>query len=321
MNAGRCGTTASSSSRVGRPPGNGTYIQPRPWTQASFGFAAACAAMASWMASTVGQLEEVDVVELLGTAEDVDVGVVEARGDQAATGLDDPRPRTLPVAATLVHPADPRDLPAADRHRVRRGDRSWPDVRPVRRELARAVRLEDAPVDDEEVGGAGGGVGRRRELGSLMPSARLEAGLHRRPLGGDDAEPRGVAQRPVGHDHVVAEDALEGGADPGEGVARPVVSGVGLELDPIRLERLERVGQLEQLRLAVDPAALVRRRRSTSSRSRGACARARSTCSGCCRSPGRWRGRWSRTAARCRPPGWPAPCRPSGAGPARPARP
>ena len=63
--------------------------------------------------------------------------------------------------------------------------------------------------------------------------------------------------RPVGHDRVVAVDALEGRADPAQGRPRLDVAGVRLELDPVGVEGLERVGQLEQLRLAVAAGPLV----------------------------------------------------------------
>ncbi len=84
----------------------------------------------------------------------------------------------------------------------------------------------------------------------------LQARLDRRPLPGEDAVERGVAVRAVGHDRVVAQDALEGRADPQQGRPRPLVAGMGLELDPFGVERLERVGQLEQLGLAVRAGAL-----------------------------------------------------------------
>ena len=45
---------------------------------------------------------------------------------------------------------------------------------------------------------------------------------------------------------------------PGQRVARALVAGVGLELDPVRAERLEGVGQLEQLGLAVGAGPLER---------------------------------------------------------------
>ena len=64
--------------------------------------------------------------------------------------------------------------------------------------------------------------------------------------------------RPVGHDRVAPEDALERRADAGQRVARALVARVGLELDPVGAERLERVGQLEQLRLAVRAGPLER---------------------------------------------------------------
>ena len=107
---------------------------------------------------------------------------------------------------------------------------------------------------------------------------------------------------PVGHDHVVAEDALERRADPGQRGARPLVARMGLELDPLGAERLEGVASAGAAwprgsrRSAGTPC------RPRSSRSRAAGARARSTGSGCCRSPGPLaRCRRSRTAARCPP--------------------
>ena len=120
----------------------------------------------------------------------------------------------------------------------------------------------------------------------------------------------------------LAEDALEGRADARQGGPRALVESVGLELDAVRPQRLEGVGQLEELRLAVGAGPLERRCRPRSSRSRGACARARWTCSGCCRSRGPRRGRWSRTVAPSRPRRWPGRSPASGAGPlpSRPAR-
>src|SRR6266542_1989622 len=108
-------------------------------------------------------------------------------------------------------------------------------------------------------------AGRRRRAYSARPGcrssgeARLETSLDLRPFFGDDAEVGGVADRTVGHDHVVAEDPLECRADAGERVARSFVVVMGLELDPVGSERLERVGQLEELRLAVRAGPLERR--------------------------------------------------------------
>jgi hypothetical protein len=55
---------------------------------------------------------------------------------------------------------------------------------------------------------------------------------------------------------VVAQDALERGADAQEGSPRAFVSGMGLELDPFGAERLEGVPQLEVLGLPVRATAL-----------------------------------------------------------------
>src|SRR2546428_2486861 len=69
-----------------------------------------------------------------------------------------------------------------------------------------------------------------------------------------------MAYRPVRHDHVIAKDAFEGGADTGKGGPRALVPGVRLEFDPDRAERLEGVRQLEELRFAIRASALERRR-------------------------------------------------------------
>ena len=66
-----------------------------------------------------------------------------------------------------------------------------------------------------------------------------------------------MTDRSVGHDHVVPEDPLERGADPGQRVAGAFVADMGLELDPVGAEGLERVGQLEQLRLTIGARSLV----------------------------------------------------------------
>src|SRR3954470_6375281 len=65
------------------------------------------------------------------------------------------------------------------------------------------------------VGGHARAVGLPSVLGACAES-RPDGG----PLGLDDTEVRGVAQRAIGHDHVPAEDALERRTDAGEGVAR-----------------------------------------------------------------------------------------------------
>ena len=67
-----------------------------------------------------------------------------------------------------------------------------------------------------------------------------------------------MSDRAVGHDHVVAEHALECGTDPRQRVARSFVARMGLELDPIGVQGLEGVGQLEELGLAVGAGPLER---------------------------------------------------------------
>src|SRR6266540_190126 len=97
-------------------------------------------------------------------------------------------------------------------------------------------------------------AGRRRRAYSARPGCRssretrLESRLDLGPLLRDDTEVGGMADRTVGHDHVVAEDPLERRTDAGERVARSFVVVMGLELDPVGAERLERMRQLEELR-------------------------------------------------------------------------
>ena len=112
MKAGRSGTTASSSSRVGRPPGKGAYSQPRPRTHGAPGVWPACAADRGQDGVDGLERVELGVVELAGAAPEVDVGVVEAGEDQAAAGVDG----LAGVAAggpDLVVRADMGDPPAA----------------------------------------------------------------------------------------------------------------------------------------------------------------------------------------------------------------
>src|SRR6188768_1014758 len=76
------------------------------------------------------------------------------------------------------------------------------------------------------------GRGQGRSGAEPSPSeARDEACLDRGPLLGRDAEVRRVSDRPVGHDHVVPEDPLEGGADPRQRGARSLVARMRLEFD------------------------------------------------------------------------------------------
>ena len=81
------------------------------------------------------QPEQVDPIELVGALADVDVCVVEARGDQATVGLDHLRGGSAPVAQALVLAADPGDPPVADGDRVGRTGRWRADVRAVRHEI------------------------------------------------------------------------------------------------------------------------------------------------------------------------------------------
>src|SRR4051812_1901958 len=100
----------------------------------------------------------------------------------------------------------------------------------------------------------GRGAGARGAPGpSVGPQPLLEPRPHRRPLVVDDRVVRAVARRAAGQDHVLAEDALELGAQRDQGAARALVARVGLELHAAGAERLEGVAQQQQLGLRVDP--------------------------------------------------------------------
>ena len=193
------------------------------------------------------QPEQVDPIELVGALADVDV----ASSKPAVISPPWPRPPPSRVRATRAGPRPSRPTQAIRPSRTAialaaptgRG----PTSEPWGTRSRRPVCDEDAATDDQQVGG------------SLTPGqACLEGGLDRRPFRGDHAEIGGIAERTVGHDRVAPEDPLERRADAGQRVARALVAGVGLELDPVGAERLERVGQLEQLRLAVGAGPLER---------------------------------------------------------------
>jgi hypothetical protein len=101
----------------------------------------------------------------------------------------------------------------------------------------------------------------RSEPGMATVSAP-EPGLQRcpnvRPLAVDDAVVGGVAHPAVGHDHVIAEDPFEPGADAQQRRSRRLVEGVGLELHPPAAEGVERVAQHQELGLAVGARSLER---------------------------------------------------------------
>ena len=156
-------------------------------------------------------------------------------------------------------------------HAEDRGEHEQPDglavvVDVLRQEPGQDVerdRGDDRPDDEASQGGASELVGDdRRGSPSEDVPVKTRGAVHRarpairpvldgRPLLRRDAEVGGMPDGPVGHDHVVPEDALERRADARQRIPRSFVARVRLELDPLRVERLERVGQLEQLRLAV----------------------------------------------------------------------
>ena len=116
------------------------YSQPLPSTQGAARSAAACDRDRLLDRGDGGEPEQVDPVELVGALAHVDVGVVEARRDQAAARLDDLGPRSTPIAQGVVAASDPGDPPASH------GDR-----------VLGLVRLpagdEEAAADDQQVGG------------------------------------------------------------------------------------------------------------------------------------------------------------------------
>src|SRR5436189_3693209 len=84
---------------------------------------------------------------------------------------------------------------------------------------------------------------------SLGLKATPEARLHYRPVVVDHGVPRRVAALAAADEHVLAEDALELRRQGGEGGARAIVAGVGLELHPQESLVLERVLHQQELRL------------------------------------------------------------------------
>src|SRR5262245_55917194 len=84
----------------------------------------------------------------------------------------------------------------------------------------------------------------------------IEVRLHRRPFGGDDAVDAGVAQGPVGADPVAPQDAVKRGAQPLDAASALEIEEVRAELDCDTAERLEGVGEQQQLAVGVEVGAL-----------------------------------------------------------------
>src|SRR6266705_1346027 len=80
--------------------------------------------------------------------------------------------------------------------------------------------------------------------------------LHRRPLALDDAEHDRVAVAAVGRDLVIAEHPVLLGAESRNRFARGMIEPMRAELDRDAFERLEGVGEQQELALGVDRGAL-----------------------------------------------------------------
>src|SRR5262245_57092515 len=80
--------------------------------------------------------------------------------------------------------------------------------------------------------------------------------LHRRPFAGDDAVDAGVAQRAVATDMMVAQDAVELGAEALDGPAALHIEIVRAEFDRDAAQRLEGVVEQQQLALTIERGAL-----------------------------------------------------------------
>ena len=87
---------------------------------------------------------------------------------------------------------------------------------------------------------------------------RLEPRLHRRPLGVDDRVGRGIAQAAVRHDPVIAQEAIELGAQPLDRRARLRVLLVRSQVHRDAFQRLERMAKHQVLGFGVDRRALER---------------------------------------------------------------
>src|SRR6185295_13013762 len=83
-----------------------------------------------------------------------------------------------------------------------------------------------------------------------------EMRLYGRPFGGGDAVDAGVAQGAVGHDAVVAQNAVELGAETLDAAPALLIEDVRAELHGDAVERLEGVGEQQQLALGVEVGAL-----------------------------------------------------------------
>src|SRR5262245_44756128 len=84
----------------------------------------------------------------------------------------------------------------------------------------------------------------------------VEVRLHGRPFAGDDAVDAGVAQRAVSGDLVVAQNAVELGAQPLDAGSALAVEEVGAELHGDATQRLEGVAEQQELAVRVEVGAL-----------------------------------------------------------------
>lgn len=119
------------------------------------------------------------------------------------------------------------------------------------------------PGGAEVPGGRGGDVaspsGKERlprVLDRWSDQARAESCPDRWPLVSQDRVDAGVAERPVSHDLVGAEDTVQLGAEALDRLARAMVEMVRPQFHRIQAQRLEAVTEEQELELRVDPRAL-----------------------------------------------------------------
>ena len=118
------------------------------------------------------------------------------------------------------------------------------DLGPLKVEAKKEKTIPLPPLLGAPAAGRRGGPGRgqRPEVASARLKARLQAGLHARPLVLQDREVHRVAL--IAADvHVLAQHALAHRAQPGDGLLRAHVAAVRLERDPDAAQALEAVAR------------------------------------------------------------------------------
>src|SRR5690348_12770760 len=96
----------------------------------------------------------------------------------------------------------------------------------------------------------------RASLRAIAVEQEPEVRLHRRPLAVEDAENDGVAAAAVGHQLVIAQDAVLLRTEALDRRTRGMIEPVRAEFDGDAAQRLERVREQEPLAFGVDRGAL-----------------------------------------------------------------